>query len=460
MKPTELFRTTAVRFALRYTVVYLLILGVALLAFHWTASNLIGDEVKRTIAERLVSMQQVFNAGGSISLVAALDNESVNGPDRPLSLYIDSTGSRLGGNMLAWPDEGEISLDGRVHSAWIDEALIPGDQYNDDAWLPVTATEFPDGTRLLLSQAVDQATVVQVLTEFLIEVLGASFFLALILSLILGRQILRRMETISRTAGNIMEGDLSQRIPFSDRNDEFDTLAKQLNSMLDRIQFLIRGMRDVTDNIAHELRSPLTRLLGRLEVTLLEDRNGEEYRQALRQSIADAEGLIRTFNALLSIAQAEAGNHRDRRQPVDLTVLVQDLAELYEPAAEERQQQLQLSLNACASVSGSRDLLAQAIGNLLENAIKYTHPGGVIQLSVAPDKGACMVKVEDNGPGIPASQREQVLERFVRLEDSVHSTGNGLGLSLVRAVAILHAAELRLDDAYPGLMVTLRFPPD
>ena len=265
------------------------------------------------------------------------------------------------------------------------------------------------------------------------------------------------METISLTAGDIMEGDLSQRIPVSTRNDEFDALAGRLNSMLDRIQVLIHGIREVTDNIAHELRSPLTRLHSRLEVTLLEDRSNDEYRQALRAGIEDIENLIHIFNSLLSIAQAEAGNHRDQWQTVDLNVLARDLAELYEPAAEERQQHLLLDLDVCRPVLGSRDLLGQAIGNLLENAIKYTPEGGNIHLSVIHDADTCVVKVADNGPGIPASQRQKVLERFVRLQNSIHSAGNGLGLSFVRAVAILHKAELILDDSHPGLIVMLCF---
>jgi signal transduction histidine kinase len=458
VKLPDLFRTTVVRFALRYTIIYLLVVALALILFHWTASRYINTDVKTALHERFLSLQQLFRADGQSALLANLRTELARQDGLLLSLYIDSDGERLGGNLRDWPEEAEISLDGVVHGAWIDQELIPGDHYEDDPWLPVVATELPDGSRLLLSRHVDQARSVQIVTEFLTEVLGASFILALLLSLIMGRQILRRMETISLTAGDIMQGDLSQRIPISTRNDEFDALAQRLNSMLDRIQLLVRGMREVTDNIAHEMRSPLARLQSRLEVTLLEERSNQEYRQTLQQGIDDVDHLIHTFNALLSIAQAEAGNHRDPWQRVDLGVLAQDLTELYEAAAEERQQRLQLELTECGPVLGSRDLLGQAVCNLLENAIKYSPVGGEIHLRVTRITNACEVSVIDNGPGIPPAERQRVLERFVRLQNSTHSAGNGLGLSFVRAVAILHQAELILDDANPGLVVTLRLP--
>jgi signal transduction histidine kinase len=458
VKLSDLFRTTVVRFALRYTILYLLVVALTLLLFHLTASHYITSDVKTSLHEKLQTLQQVFRSGGRQALLDDLEKQAADNEARLLTLYVDSSGERLAGTLRDWPEEDEISLQGDVQGAWIDMELIPENDYDDDPWLPVVATTLSDGSRLLLSQHVDQARGVHIVTEFLTEVLGASFILALLLSLIMGRQILRRMETISQTAGDIMQGDLSRRIPVSRRNDEFDALAQRLNFMLDRIQLLIRGMREVTDNIAHEMRSPLSRLHSRLEVTLLEERSNQEYRQTLQQGIYDVDHLIHTFNALLSIAQAEAGTHREQWQRIDLSALVQDLAELYEPAAEERQQRLVLELSECSPVLGSRDLLGQAIGNLLENAIKYTPVGGEIRVCVALSAGACVVSVADNGPGIPRSQYKSVLERFVRLQNSSNSSGNGLGLSLVRAVATLHQAELILDDGNPGLVVTLCIP--
>jgi len=272
----------------------------------------------------------------------------------------------------------------------------------------------------------------------------------------LGRAILGRMDTISRTAGEIMAGDLSRRVPASGRNDEFDALANRLNSMLDRIQQLIKGIREVTDNVAHDLRSPLSRLRNRLEVTLLESRSEDEYRQAIGKTIEDTESLIKTFNTMLDIAQLDSGNNRKQWGRVDLNTLASDLEELYRPVAELKGQEFRLVTGEPAQIAGSRDLLAQAIGNLLDNAIKYTPEGGSILLQVQRLEDTIEVMVRDTGTGIPESEREHVLERFVRLENSRHTPGNGLGLSLVNAVAGLHAAELKLGDNRPGLIVTLR----
>jgi signal transduction histidine kinase len=455
VKLPDLLRTTAVRLAARYCLAYLLVLLGVMLAFHWASSVYINADIRAGLAERLDELQSRQRSDGAAGLIRALDAAGQSGA---FALYQSADGTRLAGNLLAWPDELDLELDGSVQTGWIDAELLPDSSIEDDAWLPVAGLQFTDGSRLLLARHVRQAGLLGELREYMLEILGTSFLLALLLSLLTGRHILGRMNGISRTAADIMAGDLARRVPVSDRNDEFDRLAGQLNAMLDRMQLLIRGMRDVTNNIAHDLRSPLSRLQGRLEVTLLEHRSSDEYRQALQDAIEDARGLQRTFNALLSIAQAEAGNHPELRQDINLNALMLDLAELYGPSAEERDQRIMISGEQCGPVRASRDLLAQAVGNLLENAIKYTPTGGTITLSTRQTATGCELCIADNGPGIPADQREHVLERFVRLDESRHTGGNGLGLSLVRAVAALYGARLELGDAHPGLRVTLTFP--
>jgi signal transduction histidine kinase len=294
-------------------------------------------------------------------------------------------------------------------------------------------------------------------SEYLGQVLSVAVLLSLVLGIVIGRALLARMDAVGRTASAILRDDLAQRVPLDGRNDEFDALATRLNAMLDRIQQLVRGLRETTDNVAHDLRRPLARLRNRMEITLLEPRSAEEYRAALQEGIQDADGLIRTFNTLLDIAQAEAGQNRSDRGPVNLNDLAHDLAELYGAAAEEHGLDFELEVVPGLTVSGSRELLARALGNLLENAIKYTPAGGRVRLEACVHDGAAELRVSDTGPGIPEVERAHVLERFVRLDAARSAPGNGLGLSLVRAAAAAHGAQLLLEDAAPGLRVRLRF---
>ena len=261
-----------------------------------------------------------------------------------------------------------MPLDGKVVSVWIEDNAIPVTLDGDEAYWPVIATRLAAGEQLLLTRRVAQAGALHDLTEYLFEVLSAAILLALVMSVTLARAILRRMDTISRTAGEIMAGDLSRRVPLSTRHDEFDALSARLNAMLDRIEQLMRGMREVTDNIAHDLRSPLTRLRNRLEVTLLQPREIADYQELLRRNVEDIEALISTFNALLNVAQVEAGQYRGAWETVSLGQLASELGQLYTPVAEEKGQRLICTVEARGAVRGNRDLLAQALSNLLENA--------------------------------------------------------------------------------------------
>jgi signal transduction histidine kinase len=456
----RLFRTTAVRLTLHYALAYAVVMGLLLAALYWTSSRYVDSQLEAGLEQEMFSLTGKFESGGPQQLAQAVSKREENGLEEGrYYLLIGRDGARIAGNLLGWPPDSNIPYDGKVHSVWVEDDIIPGKRYQDDAYWPAIARELPDGSRLLLARSVRQAEDLQELTMYLMAfILAAAVLLALAMGATLGRAILGRMDTISRAAGEIMAGDLSRRVPASGRNDEFDALADRLNSMLDRIQQLIKGIREVTDNVAHDLRSPLSRLRNRLEVTLLEGRSKDEYRDTIGKTIEDAESLIKTFNTMLDIAQLDSGNNRKQWSHVDLNTLASDLEELYRPVAEMKGQEFRLVTQEPAEITGSRDLLAQAIGNLLDNAIKYTPEGGSILLRVERLENATEVMVCDSGTGIPESERQHVLERFVRLENSRHTQGNGLGLSLVKAVAHLHGAELRLGDAGPGLTVTLRFP--
>jgi signal transduction histidine kinase len=272
--------------------------------------------------------------------------------------------------------------------------------------------------------------------------------------LLMSRGLLRRVDAINRTTEQIMAGDLGQRIAIKGARDEFDQLASNLNAMLDQIERLLDGMRRVTDNIAHDLRTPLNRMRSRIEVALLGDPDQQAMRPVLEQTLADAETMIGTFNALLDIARAEAGSERAEFEQVALSDLTNDMADFYRPLAEEKDQTIKVTGVPGMSVSANRHLLSQALANLLDNAIKYTPAGGIIDLELT---GGPVITVADSGPGIPGDAHEHVLERFVRLDETRSTPGNGLGLSLVNAVARLHGARLILADNRPGLSVRLDF---
>jgi signal transduction histidine kinase len=270
-----------------------------------------------------------------------------------------------------------------------------------------------------------------------------------------------------------MAGDLSGRLPVGRSGDELDRLAENLNAMLERIEALMMGLKEVSDNIAHDLKTPLTRLRNRAEEALAKSGTEAEYRTALERTIEESDGLIRTFNALLMIARAESGQARGNMGDFDVADVANGIHELYEPLAEDDGMTLRVKTEA-APLHGNRELISQALANLVENAIKYGRPVSAAQpLSAGAVAGAdhkeiliearragdqVLLSVTDRGPGIPVADRKHAVERFVRLEASRTQPGSGLGLSLASAVATLHGGDLRLDDAHPGLSATLAIP--
>lgn len=455
MKLLNLFRTSAVRLALRYALVYTALLGLALLALRWS-THLVNLPVEQALQEDLAGMQDAFQHGGIAGMIAASADRQREAGSSRCYLILSSTGEKLAGNMLAWPED--VSIDGRPHEVWFEDEFLPEGLFDDDAYLPVIAARFADGSRLLLIHIVKRVGELYEVAEYLTESLGATLLLALVIALHLSYSILNRMATIGRTAREIIAGDLSRRIELRGRNDEFDALAMNLNSMLDRIQQLVDGMREVTDNIAHDLRSPLTRLRNRLEVTLLENRSDKDYRQAMQQAIRDADALVKTFNAMLQISQADTGTVRAEMQRIDIAALLREAGELYAPSIEEAGLKLQIQASTEITVTGNKNLLAQAVGNLLDNAIKFTPAGGRITLKALRQSGAAEIHVADNGPGIDASQRQRVIQRHVRLHGARHIDGNGLGLNLVNAITRQHKATLILEDNRPGVLAIIRFP--
>ena len=393
----------------------------------------------------------IFGLGRIIAQRAAAETEMDS-----VYLLIDDEGWIIAGNLDTWP-EAEDLVTNRVRFS-----IEPSGSMGPRRFLGRTVDL--DDARLLVARDVEDKLRTQAL---LVNAIGLGSGLMLVFGVIGGfvmsRWMLSRIETINRTTEQIMAGDLGRRITVEGSGDEFDELAANLNAMLERIERLMAGMREVTDNIAHDLRTPLSRLRSRLEVALMNEIDPATARRLLEETVADAEGLIATFNALLSIARAEAGEQRASWERVDLGELVQDIQELYEPLAEEREITLEAVTDPDVVVMGNRQMLAQALVNLTDNAIKYTPVGGRVTLEATRLEGvgrpAALLGVTDTGPGIPPELRAKALQRFVRLDADRSTPGNGLGLSLVNAVAKLHDAELELAGNDPGLRVSLVFAP-
>jgi signal transduction histidine kinase len=422
---------------------------------YWSTSRFVDNQLAAGLHSMADALERDFADLDDAKFAALVQAELRAGRAGKLHLLIaDANGLPLAGDLEGWPPG--LSADNQVHNLQIEDDLIPGRSEDDDVYWPVLARRLPDGHRLLVAHGLDQAEDLLDFTQgTMVVILAVSLALALGLGLLQGRALLARIDALIGTARGIGTGRLNRRIPLSGQDDEFDELAEQLNAMLDRIQALVVGMRQVTDNVAHDLRRPLSRVRNLLDVTAIKARDPSEYREAIGQAIDDLDEIIRTFNALIEIAQAEAGSLRGDWGAVDLSALANELAELYGAQAEEQGRTLELTAPPGCIVTGNRHLLAQAIGNLLDNALKFSPAGTPLRLDVSAAGDRVRVTIRDRGPGIPPAEREHVLKRFVRLDAARSTPGSGLGLSLVAAVARLHGADLTLGDAGPGLTVIL-----
>lgn len=453
----RLLRTSAIRLALRFTVLYALVAGIGLGVLYWATSRYVDAQIAAGLEQELAALATIDQVQGRGRLLDALRGRPGLDPEnRRFTLLVSPEGTKLAGDLIAWPPG--LVADGRVRNVWIEDNLIPRAKEDQDGYWPMIAAVQSDGSRLLLAQSIRQS---KDLREYILSALLLTLLMIIGLTLVLGwrmgRQMLARVDQVNDTARQILRGDLNRRVAVSGRDDEFDELAENLNAMLEHIDRLVEGMRQVTDNVAHDLRRPLTRLRNRLDVTLLEKRTEQEYIATLEDIGQDVEGIIQTFNALLEIAQAEAGNYRGEWARVDLSALTQDLGVFYQDLAEEHGQTLSISIEPGICIYGNRHLIGQSLSNLLENAQKYAGRAARIELRLTCENGHVTLSVCDTGPGIPADRHEHVQQRFARLDSARSTPGNGLGLSLVAAAAQLHGTHLILEDNHPGLCARLGF---
>jgi signal transduction histidine kinase len=447
-----LIDTSPFRIAIVYSMVFAcgaaLLLGVVDFAVSrivdGSTDNLIEAEVQGLREQVLVLSRSDF-----IELIEQRSqDQDVRGA---VYLMVDPQLRPVAGNVPAWPKSGSSD------DKWIQfKVSVPFGDETREHEMRAQRFRLPGGYRMLVGHDVQERQDVKNLTmRGLITAVLLTLLLGLGGGFWMGRRILAQAGAISAVATQIMRGDLSQRLPVRNADDEINTLAREINSMLDKIEQLTLGMRTVLDSAAHDLRTPLNRLQATAEGAMSGLVPGSPERRVIEQVSTEVDHMRSTLDALLRIALAETGTVA--REPVNLSELVASMVELYAPVSEERGIRLESSVAPGAEVQGSRQLLAQALANLLDNAIKFTPDGGHIRVLLKALGGTHEVVVEDDGPGIPADKRELVLGRRVRLDEARKVPGSGLGLSLVAAVTKLHGARLVLDDAAPGLRVSLKF---
>ena len=456
----KLLRTTAFQLTLGYLLVFILFAASLLGYFALNTRRLITEQITTTVDTEITGLREQYNQGGIRRLVIVVDLRSRR-PGSSLYLVTTATGEGLAGNV------GSLEPGVLDHPGWLETSYrrLEAPEGNDHRAL-VQVVQLPGGFRLLVGRDLEER-------ERLFAIIANAGRWSVVLVIVLGlvggfivsRRVLKRVDAMTDKTETIMAGDLAGRLPVAGTGDELDRLAEHLNAMLERIEALMRGLKEVSDNIAHDLKTPLTRLRNRCEQALRGSAGVGDYRAALEATIAESDDLIRTFDALLMIARAESGQARDNMTEFDAAEIARDVGELYEPLADEKGIALTVEAPAAAPVRGNRELVSQALANLIDNAIKYAGPNG--KLNGAPaeivvragnDGERIAISVADRGPGIAEADRGRVVERFVRLEQSRSEPGSGLGLSLAAAVARLHGGELKLEDNHPGLRSTIALP--
>jgi signal transduction histidine kinase len=457
---TRFTRTTAFKLSLLYIAVFTVMSGVLLFYIADNTDNLMSEQVVQSVDSELKTLADVYVRGGVRDLVETIDRRSRH-PDASLYLLVDFAGNALVGNIARLPTTVLEEADGGLRR--VRYTRLGQDAEDVERQAMVRTFELRGGFRLLVGRDLgDQLRFSNLLANALRLWLVVVVVMAAITWLFVSRRVMKRIDEISATSRTIMQGELSGRLPVAGNDDEFDRLAINLNTMLDRIELLMQSMKDVTDNIAHDLKTPLTRLQTRIENALREAKGEEGYRGALEATLEESDQLLRIFNALLRIARVESMAPASVMEPTDLNKLVAEVAELYEPLVEDEGGKLEADLPEGLKADCNRDLISQVLVNLIENALKYGRPETgdlLIRLGGREEDGRIVLSVTDNGPGIPEKDQDRVKERFVRLEESRSEPGTGLGLSLVKAVARLHGGDLRFMNEDPGLSARIDLKP-
>ena len=457
----KLLRTTTFKLTLVYLTVFAIFAAFLLGYFALNTRRLITEQITQTVDAEIAGLAEQYQQGGIRRLVFVIEARSKR-PGSSLYLLTTPAGETVAGNVGSLPP-GLLNRQGWSETAYRRQE----EQEMAEHHALVRVFQLTGGFRLLVGRDLEER---ERLYDIILAAGNWSTAIVIILGLLGGffvtRRVLRRVDAMTETTRTIMAGDLAGRLPMAGTGDELDRLALNLNQMLERIEALMRGLQEVSENIAHDLRTPLTRLHNRTEEALRTAKTETEYRSALEATLEESNGLIRTFNALLMIARAESGQARENMTQLDAAEIANSVAELYEPLAEEKGLALAVDAPDPLPTHGNRELISQALANLLDNAIKYAMPAdkaadaaaNEITVKAWSDNNHAYLAVGDRGPGIAEAERGRVVERFVRLDPSRSVPGSGLGLSLVSAVARQHGGELRLEDNGPGLRAVLVLP--
>ena len=451
MSPSiSLWRSAGLRLAALYAALFA-VSALALVLFLWFATaGVLDRQSEAAIRTDAQGLLEQFEQGGLAALQSTIEDRLVeNVDDDAIYLLIDPGQHLLAGNLAHWP--AAVTLPDRLYELMVERAGLR-------SLARVRCFNLEGGSRLLIGRDIETRTPLR-------SLLASALLWSLLVLVVLGtvgglvmQNLFRRMiASVSSTAAAIAQGNLGRRVRLSGRGDEFDRLAEVINDMLDRTALLMDGVRQVSNSIAHDLRTPIARARARLEDASTHAVSADELRAAVERAVADLDGVASVFEALLRIAEIEAGARRSAFAPFDAAELLAGLSELYEAAAEERGTALIMDAPGPLMVNGDRELVQQAVANLLDNAIKFSPPGGVIGV-VATVGETVEVSVSDQGPGIPEADRCRATDRFFRGEAARQTPGSGLGLALVEAVAQLHGGSLRLEDAAPGLCAVLSLP--
>ncbi len=471
---STLMKTTAARLS----ALYLLLFGVCaigLVVYMTSVSvRILATQTQETINEESMSLVSAYERGGLPFLVRVVEQRARQ-PGANLYLIADPNGRILSGNVESL-EPGVLTAVGWTAGPFLykrfgergqlqppgEEASPPDPPGPSQHAAIALVLRLPNQLIMLVGRDLGEPERFRrVVQRALILALGTMGLGAFLIWYFVGRTALRRIDSVSEASRRIMGGDLTGRLPVTGASDEFDRLSENLNAMLARIAVLNEGLKQVSDNIAHDLKTPLTRLRSRAGTTLSSARGEADYRAALEATIAESDQLIRTFSAILMISRLEAGYSAEPTEALDLARVVSDVVELYEPLAEESGVALEPWIEGNLTVNGNRELVAQALSNVVDNAIKYCAghaEAPTVRVTAARAGGDVRIQISDNGPGIEPEDRGRATERFVRLEKSRSRPGSGLGLSLAKAVMVFHRGSLVLDGAEPGLKVTMTFP--